>query len=362
MLSKRRYSDNRVPGRIMHMIRARAIGGLCTLAGMIAAATAVHAQAPRPLQDVPYPSQQRQAQQRQAYPAQQPSAHQLRCMQLEQELANDWTRRQQGRDQLPQIEAEIRKYDRVYQQTQRQVERSGCYKSNFLFGRSLVRTPKCMRLHRKVEDARKRLASLQEQKTAVRNPRSQRQRKDELISALARAGCGSQYQQESRRRGNDGGGWFTSFFQDDSYRTRREDLQTSRIEPFATYRTLCVRTCDGYYFPVSYSTLPSRFSTDIAQCQSQCAAPAELFVYRNPGEEAEQAVSADGRTAYNDLPHAFRYRKEYVKGCSCKTAEYDPAEIELANQKAETEATDKKAGTVPSGKVAQDPKQVPQQQ
>ena len=277
-------------------------------------------------------------------------------------MANDWTQRQQGRDQLPKIDAEIRKYDRVYQQSRRQVERGGCYQSNFIFGRSLVRSPKCLRLHRKVEDARKRLASLQEQRNAVRNPRSQRQRKDELISALARAGCGSQYRQANRRRGNNGGGWFTNFFQEDHYRTRREDLQTSRIEPFATYRTLCVRTCDGYYFPVSYSTLPSRFSTDIAQCQSQCAAPAELFVYRNPGEEAEQMVSSDGRTAYNDLPHAWRYRKEYVKGCSCKTAEYDPAEIELANQKAEAEAAGKDPASPPSGKVAQDPQQTPKQQ
>jgi hypothetical protein len=242
------------------------------------------------------------------------------------------------------------------------VERSGCYKSNFLFGRSLVRTPRCMQLHRKVEDARKRLASLQEQRNAARNPRSRRNRQDELISALARAGCGSHYRAESRRRGGDTGGWFTSFFQEDSYRSRREELQTSKIVPYATYRTLCVRTCDGYYFPVSYSTLPSRFSADIAQCQSQCAAPAELFVYRNPGEEAEQAVSADGRTAYNDLPNAWRYRKEYVKGCSCKSAEYDPAEIELANQKAEEEKAAKEGGGPPSGQVAQDPKTVPKQQ
>ena len=32
--------------------------------------------------------------------------------------------------------------------------------------------------------------------------------------------------------------------------------------PFATYRTLCVRLCDGYYFPVSFSTLPNHFQRD----------------------------------------------------------------------------------------------------
>ena len=32
--------------------------------------------------------------------------------------------------------------------------------------------------------------------------------------------------------------------------------------PFATYRTICVRLCDGYYFPVSFSTLPNHFQRD----------------------------------------------------------------------------------------------------
>ena len=60
--------------------------------------------------------------------------------------------------------------------------------------------------------------------------------------------------------------------------------------------------------------------------------PAELYVYRNPGEEIEQAISLNG-TAYSDLPNAFKYRKEYVKGCSCKEAEYNPTEIEAATRR-----------------------------
>ena len=48
-------------------------------------------------------------------------------------------------------------------------------------------------------------------------------------------------------------------------------------------------------------------------CQASCAAPAELYVYRNPGQEIEQAVSLNG-SAYMDLPVALRFRKEYVNG------------------------------------------------
>lgn len=322
------------------------------IAGALLAPDTGAAQAPRPSVDVPYPGSQG------GYQGQ-PTRQQLRCIQLEQELANDWAAGQSGSNELPKIREQIRKYDRIYQQTRNQADRANCYQSLFIFGRSLNRTPRCIRLHNKIEDARQRLASLQQRQERLSSRRGRNQRKDELIQALARAGCGAQYQQQARRRGG-GGGWFTSLFEGESYSgydNRRQDLQTSRIEPFATYRTLCVRTCDGYYFPVSYSTLPSRFSSDVAACQNQCAAPAELFVYRNPGEAPEQMVSSDGRTAYNDLPNAWRYRKEYVKGCSCKSAEYDPAEIELANQKAENNQSP------PSEQIAQDPTSpAPQQQ
>ena len=95
-----------------------------------------------------------------------------------------------------------------------------------------------------------------------------------------------------------------------------------------------MRTCDGFFFPISYSTYASHLAQDASVCQSNCAAPAELYVYRNPGQEIEQAISLNG-TAYTDLPVAFKYRKEYVTGCSCKANEYNPTEIEAANQKAE---------------------------
>ena len=68
--------------------------------------------------------------------------------------------------------------------------------------------------------------------------------------------------------------------------------------PFATYRTLCVRLCDGYYFPVSFSTLPNHFQRDAEQCQSQCAAPAELYYHQNPGGAVEQMVSVASQQPY----------------------------------------------------------------
>lgn len=108
----------------------------------------------------------------------------------------------------------------------------------------------------------------------------------------------------------------------------------------ATYRTICVRLCDGYYFPVSFSTLPSHFAQDAEVCTSKCAAPTELYYYANPGGSVDQSVALSTQEAYTKLKVAFRYRKEYVNGCSCKTAEYLP------------EGGDKKADATGAGGAA----------
>ena len=79
-----------------------------------------------------------------------------------------------------------------------------------------------------------------------------------------------------------------------------------------------MRICDGYYFPISFSTSPSRFIDDEQACQRQCpAAETVLYSHRNPGEDVSQAVASNGR-AYRDLPNAFRYRREFVASCSCR--------------------------------------------
>lgn len=249
------------------------------------------------------------------------SERNYRCAQLEQDLANDWAAdSRSSQDELPRIESELRDADRAFRNAEAQMDRADCYENFFIFGRGLVRTPRCLKLNSQMEDARRRLSQLQEQRQAVRQSGGGG-RQNRVMEALARYGCGDQYRREAtRRRG--GGGFFDWLAGEEP----GGNMSTSEIVPYGSYRTLCVRSCDGFYFPVSYSAVPSRFSADAAQCQSQCAAPAELFVYRNPGEQVQQAVSLSGR-AYSQLPNAFRYRKEYVKGCSCKQAEFNPAEV-----------------------------------
>jgi hypothetical protein len=87
-----------------------------------------------------------------------------------------------------------------------------------------------------------------------------------------------------------------------------------------TFRTVCVRTCDGFYFPISFATVPGRFPDDEKTCKALCpATDAALFSYRNPGEDMSQAVSINGQP-YSALPNAFHYRQEFNPSCACKAA------------------------------------------
>ena len=90
--------------------------------------------------------------------------------------------------------------------------------------------------------------------------------------------------------------------------------------PSGTFRTVCVRTCDGAYFPVSFATYQARFQDDEKTCKALCpATEATLFTYRNPGEDINQAVSISGQP-YSSLPNAFKFRTEFNPSCACKAA------------------------------------------
>ncbi len=267
------------------------------------------------------------------------------CLQLEQRLVDFQRGGGQSQNELPAIENEMRQADRTMRSSEAQLERSDCY-DYFLFSKSLRRSPRCVGLSNEVEASRRRLAELDTQRRQILGL-GQRDRgyQDELIQELARNRCGPQYQQEASRR-QQSGNPFSSLWQDeDSEKPGRGN--EFRSLPFATYRTVCVRLCDGYYFPIIFSTLENHFSRDIEACQSKCAAPVDLYYHQNPGGSMDQAVSVTDRRPYTSLKSAFRYRKEYVSGCSCKQAEYTPSPADQGERKAEATAAPAQAQARP---------------
>jgi hypothetical protein len=95
--------------------------------------------------------------------------------------------------------------------------------------------------------------------------------------------------------------------------------------PAGTYSTLCVRTCDGFYFPISYATTPKNFAEDERICEARCpGAEAHLYYHRVDGQEAEDMISLTG-APYKSLPTAFLYRRTdrpQPRNCGCGTVNY----------------------------------------
>ena len=103
----------------------------------------------------------------------------------------------------------------------------------------------------------------------------------------------------------------------------REEFEKAQAEERAliaersnTFRTICVRICDGFYYPVSFSTIRSRLAQDEEICKAQNPeSEVKLFFHKNPGQDPEMSLALDG-TQYKDLPNASRYQTEFVAGCS----------------------------------------------
>jgi Protein of unknown function (DUF2865) len=93
-----------------------------------------------------------------------------------------------------------------------------------------------------------------------------------------------------------------------------------------TYRTVCVRMCDGFFVPMSYATTKGNFQQDQNKCRASCGDDARLFFHRNPGGAMEEAVDLNGRV-YGRLPNAFKFRKTLVDGCSCRPPPWSEAEL-----------------------------------
>jgi hypothetical protein len=101
-----------------------------------------------------------------------------------------------------------------------------------------------------------------------------------------------------------------------------------RSENGTTYRTVCVRLCDGYYWPISFATGRDAFDRDSKTCKKSCESPAALYYYPNPGGEPEDMVGLDGKP-YKSLDTAFVYRANYDASCKCRP---HPWEAEAAER------------------------------
>ncbi len=111
---------------------------------------------------------------------------------------------------------------------------------------------------------------------------------------------------------------------------RAEEIEAaprSRNSPRSgQYRTLCVRMCDGFYWPINFRSSRDNFYQEANRCKSSCASPARLFYHDNTSGDPGTMIDLAGR-AYSRLPTAFQYRKTRIPGCTCKPEPWSQSEI-----------------------------------
>jgi hypothetical protein len=218
-------------------------------------------------------------------------------------------------DQARRLDDASRKQQADLDRLTAQARRSGC-EGNGFFSLFSSQPAQCAPLNAQIQQVRGNLdRTLNDLQRLQSNTGADREgQRRQIIGALAQNDCGPQYRQQA----NQGGGFFDRLFGPGTILSSPEP--TAPTAASGTYKTLCVRTCDGFYFPISYSAMPNRFAEDAQACQRLCpASEVELYSHRASGEDVNQAVSSSGRL-YTQMANAFAYRKQFNPSCSCKAA------------------------------------------
>ncbi len=200
-----------------------------------------------------------------------------------------------------------------------QAKRMGCDSSGF-FSLFTGQNAQCGPVNNQIQQMRANLdqitTNLERLRTGGLGGADRENQRHSVLLALAQNNCGPQYATALQQQQQQGPGGFLN----NLFGNNQGPPNASPIDPGAggTYRTVCVRTCDGGYFPISFATFPARFPDDEKSCKALCpATEANLYAYRNPGEDINQAVSTSGQP-YTALPNAFRFRQEFSPTCSCR--------------------------------------------
>ncbi|MDB5588364.1 MAG: hypothetical protein JWP26_3334 [Devosia sp.] len=194
--------------------------------------------------------------------------------------------------------------------------RNGC-NADAKAGRVLSR--QCQQMGRDVLRLREQAANVNQ---SVNTANAVAQQREGILQELARFGCGAD-QGSSATMTTDRQGVFDRIFGS----TTEGDFSDGQMmedggywgSGGSTVRTVCVRITDGYFWPISYSTLQEYLPNDSAMCHSQCPnTPVDLYYYDNPGQDTEQMRNMAG-APYTALPSAFAYREAIDTTSTCTT-------------------------------------------
>jgi len=101
-----------------------------------------------------------------------------------------------------------------------------------------------------------------------------------------------------------------------------------RADMLSPVSTICVRSCDGGFFPISSNTTSVDFGRDSQTCAKMCPGIETQLFYRDvTSTEASNMISVATGTPYSAMKNAFAYKSRAPgekNACACNlTAYYD---------------------------------------
>lgn len=180
--------------------------------------------------------------------------------------------------------------------------------------------PSCGNLRSTLKRMQKNLAALKRRAGSTGGSSSERSK---VRRAMRKAGCGSrktiaeqifgEKKKAKRRR--------QAALDRKKLRTARKKQDRSFISGgrnFSGVRTVCVRTCDGYHFPINLSARQSTKQDQDEACTALCpGTQMELFYQEEKNNPAENLISSVSGEPYYSLPNAFAYQESYNPSCAC---------------------------------------------
>jgi len=97
-----------------------------------------------------------------------------------------------------------------------------------------------------------------------------------------------------------------------------EDQAEAPDQGLAPGKPVCVRLCDGYFFPLA-SLGKGGPDAAAGMCQAQCPGAETQAFSMGASDDIAQAVGPGGKR-YIELDNALRYQRATVSGCSCRRA------------------------------------------
>ncbi|MCD2175235.1 DUF2865 domain-containing protein [Rhizobium sp. C4] len=223
----------------------------------------------------------------------------------------------------------ISRQQREIDTVQRDLRRLGCTSGSFLvYGGANAEA--CDRLSDALDRMYDNLAELQNHDIPLVTRSMSPARRAKLLDALERNGCNDV--PDSPRAARDTAPPEPASYDPGAVEPQRPAPRQPEIRNLGggdrggNLQTVCVRTCDGGFFPVSTNTSPASFERDAQVCSMMCpGVETELFYHGVGTQEMSEMVSASGGMPYKEEPYAFRFRasaRKQDKSCSCNFSAY----------------------------------------